>query len=236
VNSEESRSTTEAIGGVSASISIMSGSYKINGEALPGGLSSPGMKKAKAVLYTVGHSTRSLAELAAALRAHGVRQVLDVRTVPKSRHNPQFNKAALGKALRARRINYRHLKALGGLRHARKDSTLNAGWRNASFRGYADYMQTAEFDAGLKELAGVAAKKPTAVMCAEAVPWRCHRSMIADAWTARGGEARHIMSPANARLHKLNPMARVRKGRVTYPASTSGVYRPRRAALAQRAR
>ena len=169
----------------------------------------------------MGHSTRSLAELAAVLRAHGVRQVVDVRTVPRSRRNPQFNKAALGKALRARRINYRHLKALGGLRHARKDSTLNAGWRNASFRGYADYMQTAGFDAGMKGLAAVAAKRPTAVLCAEAVPWRCHRSMIADAWTARGGAARHIMSPTNARLHSLNPMARVRRGRLTYPAASS---------------
>ena len=180
-----------------------------------------GMRRTAPVLYTVGHSTRSLAEFAALLRAHGVRRVVDVRTVPRSRHNPQFNKDALGKALRARRIAYRHMKALGGLRRARKDSTLNAGWRNASFRGYADYMLTAEFDAGLRALSKLAAERPTAVMCAEAVPWRCHRSMIADAWTARGGEARHVMSPTNARLHKLNPMARVRRGRLTYPAAPS---------------
>ncbi|HXT01278.1 MAG TPA: DUF488 domain-containing protein [Elusimicrobiota bacterium] len=179
------------------------------------------MKTPLPVLYTVGHSTRSLAELAAVLRAHGIRQVVDVRTVPRSRHNPQFNKDALGRALRARRINYRRIKSLGGLRRARKDSVLNAGWRNASFRGYADYMQTPEFGAGLAELAAVAKKRKTVVLCAEAVPWRCHRSMIADAWTARGGEARHLMSPTNARLHKLNPMARVRRGRVTYPAAAS---------------
>lgn len=179
------------------------------------------MRKSPPVLYTVGHSTRSLAEFAEVLRAHGVRRVVDVRTVPRSRHNPQFDKDALGKSLRARRIAYRHLKALGGLRHARKDSTLNAGWRNASFRGYADYMQTPEFEAGLKTLLEIAGKRPTAVMCAEAVPWRCHRSMIADAWTARGGQARHIMSPTNARLHKLNPMARVRRGRLTYPADST---------------
>lgn len=179
------------------------------------------MKTSSPVLYTLGHSTRSLDELAAILRAHGVRQVIDVRTVPRSRHNPQFNKDALGPSLRARRINYRHLKALGGLRRVRKDSELNAGWRNASFRGYADYMQTAEFDAGLKALLEVAARRPTAILCAEAVPWRCHRSMIADAATARGVAVRHLMSPTNARLHKLNAMAKVRRGRVTYPAAPS---------------
>jgi uncharacterized protein (DUF488 family) len=175
------------------------------------------MKTSGNVLYTVGHSTRPLAELAAILRAHGVRQVVDVRTVPRSRHNPQFNKAALGPALRARRINYRHMKALGGLRHARNDSTLNAGWRNASFRGYADYMQSDEFAAGLAGLLEIAAKRPTAILCAEAVPWRCHRSMIADAATARGVAVRHLMSPTSARPHTLNAMARVRRGRVTYP-------------------
>ena len=151
------------------------------------------------------------------LRAHGVGQVVDVRTVPRSRHNPQFNKDTLGKHLRARRINYRHMKELGGLRRARKDSALNAGWRNASFRGYADYMQTDEFAAGLTKLIGIAAKKPTAIMCAEAVPWRCHRSMIADALTAQGFAVRHIMSPTNARIHKLNPMAKIRGARVIYP-------------------
>ena len=111
------------------------------------------------------------------------------------------------------------MKELGGLRHARKDSLINAGWRNASFRGYADYMQTAEFDAGLKKLISIAAKKPTVILCAEAVPWRCHRSMIADALAARGFAVRHIMSATNARPHKLNPMARIRRGRVTYPRS-----------------
>lgn len=178
-------------------------------------------KKTAPVLFTLGHSTRPLDEFTRLLRAHGVAQLVDVRTVPRSRHNPQFNKDAVGKALRARRINYRHMKALGGLRHARKDSELNAGWRNASFRGYADYMQTSEFEAGLKQLLAVAAKRPTAVMCAEAVPWRCHRSMIADALTARGVAVRHVMSPTSARLHKLNPMARVRRGRVTYPATAA---------------
>ena len=171
------------------------------------------------LIFTLGHSTHGLDEFTALLRAHGIGQLVDVRTVPRSRHNPQFNKDSLGKYLRARRINYRHMKELGGLRHARKDSLINAGWRNASFRGYADYMQTAEFDAGLAKLIAVAAKKPTVILCAEAVPWRCHRSMIADALTVRGVSVRHIMSPTNARLHKLNPMAKVRGTRVIYPSA-----------------
>jgi uncharacterized protein (DUF488 family) len=170
-------------------------------------------------LFTLGHSTRGLDEFTSLLRAHGIGQLVDVRTVPRSRHNPQFNKDVLGKSLRARRINYRHMKELGGLRHARKDSLVNAGWRNASFRGYADFMQTPEFANGLKKLVSIAARKTTAILCAEAVPWRCHRSMIADALTVRGFEVRHIMSPTNARLHKVNPMARLRAGRVTYPRS-----------------
>lgn len=171
------------------------------------------------MLFTIGHSTRRADEFVSILRVHGIRRLVDVRSVPRSRHNPQFNKDVLGKYLRARRINYRHMKALGGLRHARKDSSINAGWRNASFRGYADYMQTAEFDAGLAKLISIAAKRPTAIMCAEAVPWRCHRSMIADALTARGWAVRHIMSAAAPRLHKLNPMAKIRGGRATYPRS-----------------
>ena len=170
-------------------------------------------------LFTIGHSNRSLAEFILLLRAHGIGRLIDVRTIPRSRHNPQFNKDALGRSLRARRINYRHMKELGGLRRARKDSLINAGWRNASFRGYADYMQTEEFDAALAKLISIAAKKPAAIMCAEAVPWRCHRSMIADALTVKGFAVRHIMSPAAARLHKLNPMARIRRGRVVYPRS-----------------
>jgi hypothetical protein len=180
-------------------------------------------KKPAPSLFTLGHSTRPLAEFTMLLRAHGVGRVADVRTVPRSRHNPQFNKEVLGKSLRARRIGYRHMKELGGLRRARKDSELNAGWRNASFRGYADYMQTPQFDAGLRKLMVLAAKKPTAIVCAEAVPWRCHRSMIADALTARGWTVRHIMSRTSARVHALNPMARKRRGRLIYP---SGAPRP----------
>lgn len=179
-------------------------------------MSSVPPKYARTVVFTIGHSTRSLVELVDMLRAHGVRRLVDVRTVPRSRHNPQFNRDTLGKALRNRRFNYRHMKALGGLRRPRPDSA-NSGWRNASFRGYADYMGTNEFNEALARLMKLAEQKATAIMCAEAVPWRCHRSMIADALIARGYEVRDIMSATNARRRTLNPMARVEDGKVTYP-------------------
>ena len=167
-------------------------------------------------VFTIGHSTHTLAELVALLRAHGVARVIDVRTVPRSRHNPQFNREDLARDLRNRRIGYRHMKALGGLRKTRADSP-NTAWRNASFRGFADYMQTDAFAAALARLIELAAQKPTAILCAEAVPWRCHRSLIADALTARGIEVRHITSRTHAGRHVLSPMARVKSGRVWYP-------------------
>lgn len=170
------------------------------------------------VVYTVGHSTRSFDELVELLRAHGVERLVDVRTVPRSRTNPQFNRDTFGPALRNRRIAYRHTKDLGGLRRARPDS-VNTGWRNASFRGYADYMQTDEFAAAVDELTGLAEEKTTAIMCAEAVPWRCHRSMIADALIVRGWEVRDIMTAGPAKPRKLNPMAKVDELRITYPPS-----------------
>ena len=178
------------------------------------------MKKTAPVIFTVGHSTRSLDELVAILRAHGVARIVDVRSIPRSRHNPQFNRESLGKALHNRRLNYRHMKALGGLRKARPDS-INNGWRNASFRGFADYMQTEPFAQALEQLMKLARQKPTAIMCAEAVPWRCHRSLIADALTARGCEVRDIMSATNARRHTLMSLARVRDRQVTYPAAAT---------------
>lgn len=165
---------------------------------------------------TIGHSTRSLDALVRLLRGHGIRQLIDVRTIARSRHNPQFNRDVLGPALRNRRIGYRHMKALGGLRHAARDS-MNGGWRNASFRGYADYMQTPEFADALADLIVRAGRKPTAILCAEAVPWRCHRSLIADALTVRGIEVRHIATPTCASLHRLNPMAVLKGTRLTYP-------------------
>jgi uncharacterized protein (DUF488 family) len=167
-------------------------------------------------IFTVGHSTRSFEELLELLRAHGIERLVDVRTVPRSRRNPQFNRETLAGALRNRRIRYRHMKDLGGLRRPARDS-INTAWRNASFRGYADYMQTDGFRRALDRLEELARDKATAVMCAEAVPWRCHRSMIADALIVRGFEVRDIMSATNARPRELNPMARADGRQVTYP-------------------
>jgi uncharacterized protein (DUF488 family) len=142
-------------------------------------------KHERLAVSTIGHSNRAWKDFLALLRAHRVKRVIDVRSIPRSRHNPQFNREILSKKLRAARIGYVHLRKLGGLRHARRDSP-NMGWRNASFRGFADYMQTAEFAAGLHRLSKLAGQKRRAIMRAEAVPWRCHRSLISDALTVRG--------------------------------------------------
>jgi uncharacterized protein (DUF488 family) len=174
-------------------------------------------------LWTIGHSNRPLDALIAMLRAHGVEVLVDVRTVPRSRYNPQFNRETLPDALAEAGIEYRHMPGLGGLRHARKDS-VNTGWRNESFRGYADYMQTEEFEANLEALMQLAAERRVAVMCAEAVPWRCHRSLISDAVTARGGEVRHIMSADKADPHRMTSFARVEEKRVTYPPDSLGLF------------
>ena len=180
-------------------------------------------------LYTIGHSTRSLDELVALLRSAGVSILADIRTIPRSRRNPQFERDKLRAALRSRRIRYIHLPALGGLRHARPDSP-NTGWRNASFRGYADYMLTDGFEGGLGELRALAARGTVALMCAEAVPWRCHRSLVADALTARGAEVEHITGSGRPRPHRLTPFARVEGARVTYPGGApDGVRLPTRA-------
>jgi uncharacterized protein (DUF488 family) len=188
--------------------------------------------KSAPVIFTVGHSTRSLDELVKILRAHGVERLVDVRTIPRSRHNPQFNRETLSKALHNRGFSYRHMKALGGLRHARPDS-INTGWRNASFRGYADYMQTPPFEIALEDLMDLAIEKPTAIMCAEAVPWRCHRSLIADALTARDFTVQDIMSATSAKPHVMTAMAKVRGQQVTYPAekTKSRAATPKKRAL-----
>ena len=169
---------------------------------------------------TVGHSTRTLDALVALLRAFQVTALVDIRTIPKSRHNPQFNGDALAASLRARQIRYVHLADLGGLRHARKDST-NLGWHNASFRGFADYMLTPDFERGLAALRALATSHRVALMCAEAVPWRCHRSLVADALTARGAQVEHIGSAARASPHRMTPFAVVDGTRVTYPADAA---------------
>lgn len=176
---------------------------------------SPTIKSSPTV-FTIGHSTRTLDELVQLLRGHGIERLVDVRTIPRSRHNPQFNHEILGKALHNRRFSYRHMKSLGGLRHARRDS-INTGWRNASFRGFADYMQTQDFIEALEKLIQLAKQKPTTIMCAEAVPWRCHRSMIADALMIRGLLVEHILNSGPTRPHTLTPFAEVEGKRITYP-------------------
>jgi uncharacterized protein (DUF488 family) len=170
-------------------------------------------------LWTLGHSTRPIDEFIGLLRAHQISLLVDVRTIPRSRHNPQFNRDALAQSLSDAGLQYQHLPALGGLRKPRKDS-VNQGWRNASFRGYADYMQTEEFWIALDELMGHGAQMRTAIMCAEAVPWRCHRSLVADALLSRGWDIRHIMSPEKATPHVLTPFAHFEKGTLTYPKPT----------------
>ena len=181
------------------------------------------MRKVKTempTVLTIGHSTRAWKDFLDLLRAHGVKRVLDIRSIPRSRHNPQFNRETLSTKLRAARIGYVHLRKLGGLRHTRRDSP-NTGWRNASFRGFADYMQTSEFEAGLDRLMKLAEQKRSAIMCAEAVPWRCHRSLIADALTVRGIQVYDIMSMKRFQVHTLIPFVRVRGYRITYPDKKS---------------
>jgi hypothetical protein len=168
-------------------------------------------------IFTIGHSTHPIEEFIALLKNYGIEQLVDVRTVPKSRHVPQFNSDALEASLREAGIGYVHLKALGGLRHAKKDS-MNMGWRNASFRGYADYMETEEFAKGIERLIELAKAKRTVIMCAEAVPWRCHRSLVGDALLVRGIAVEDIMSATSVRPHKLTEFAKVDGQQITYPA------------------
>lgn len=184
------------------------------------------------IVLTIGHSTRAIEEFIRLLQAHAVTLVVDVRTMPRSRHNPQFNRDTLAASLKTAGIGYRHMAELGGLRHATRDS-LNTGWQNASFRGYADYMQTPEFHKALEELIQLANQDQIAVMCAEAVPWRCHRSLIADALLVRGIRSEDIRSATRRQVHALTPFARVQGTRITYPAGVS--QNPRGKSSAHRA-
>lgn len=177
-------------------------------EALPG-----------PTIYTIGHSTRPLDAFLAWLRAHGIETLVDVRTVPRSRRHPQFNRENLPESLETLGIAYAHAPRLGGLRHPRPDS-INTGWRNAGFRGYADHMQTPAFDDALRELIDRARRERVTIMCAEAVPWRCHRSLIADALTARGIAVEHILSPDRAEPHRVTAFARLDGSKVTYPSDS----------------
>ncbi len=169
------------------------------------------------VVSTIGHSVHPIDEFIRILRAHGIRRLVDVRTIPRSRRNPQFNGESLALSLHAAGIEYRHLPGLGGLRRPRKDS-INTGWRNASFRGYADYMQSPEFSENLDRLTEIASEAPTAIMCAEAVPWRCHRSLVADALVARGIQVMEILTAAKSQPHAMTPFAILEGEQVTYPA------------------
>ena len=172
------------------------------------------------LVLTIGHSTRTLEEFIALLQAHGVTRVVDVRTVPRSRYVPQFNKDSLPESLKKDGLRYVHMPGLGGLRHAKRDS-LNMGWRNSSFRGYADYMQTAEFEQSLEELIHLANHDRIALMCAEAVPWRCHRSLIADALLVHGLRVEDIMTLTHRQAHMLTPFAKVSGATITYPIDTT---------------
>jgi len=167
-------------------------------------------------LFTIGHSTLPIERFIRVLAAYGIEQLVDIRTVPRSRHNPQFNSDALDASVHAAGIEYRAMPALGGLRHTHAGSA-NTGWRNKSFRGYADYMQTEAFREAVETLIDMSRRKPTAIMCAEAVPWRCHRSLVADAVTIRGVPVAEILSETSFRMHKLTPFAHVDGTAITYP-------------------
>jgi uncharacterized protein (DUF488 family) len=170
------------------------------------------------IVLTIGHSTHPIGEFIEILEAHGVDLLADVRTVPRSRHNPQFNGDALQASLAEVEMRYVPMPGLGGLRHARRDSPHTA-WRNASFRGYAGYMQTDQFRENLERLIDLAQQTQTVIMCAEAVPWRCHRSLIADALLVRGIPVEHIMTATSSRPHKLTPFARISGNQIIYDAA-----------------
>jgi uncharacterized protein (DUF488 family) len=178
------------------------------------------------ILWTIGHSTRPIEEFIELLQAHDIQLLGDVRTIPYSRRNPQFNTDALAESLVKAGLEYHHLPALGGRRKSQPDS-VNRGWRSAGFRGYADYMQTDEFRGGLEELMASGRQRRTAIMCAEAVPWRCHRSLIADALVSRGWQVQHILSTAEAPPHQITPFARIENDTLTYPEQTSQEPTPR---------
>jgi len=168
------------------------------------------------VIYTVGHSTHPLDEFIRILDAYVIKEVVDVRTIPKSRHNPQFNEENLGKELPKHGIGYVRLKGLGGLRHPAKES-VNTAWRNASFRGFADYMQAPEFAAAIEALISLAEGKRIAIMCAERLPRRCHRSLIGDALLVRDIKVEDIMDEKSSRPHRLTQWAKVERHAITYP-------------------
>lgn len=178
------------------------------------------MSEKELTIYTIGHSTRLLEDFIWILKKYGITMVVDVRTVPRSAFNPQFNIDSLPESLKAAGIGYEHMRGLGGLRHPKKDSP-NVGWQNYSFRGFADYMLTEEFHENLEKLIALGGEGKIAVMCAEAVPFRCHRSLIADALVVRGIHVMHIISEKKSQEHKLNPMASVEDANIIYAAEAA---------------
>lgn len=171
----------------------------------------------KITIFTIGHSTRSIEQFIEILKHYKITHVIDIRTIPKSQHNPQFNQETLAKSLKKTHIHYTHIEKLGGLRHARADS-INTAWHNLSFRGFADYMQTDEFNDGLEKLIELANNDQVVIMCAEALPWRCHRSLIGDALLARGIQVKDIFSETSCKDHVFTPWAHVHGTNITYPA------------------
>jgi uncharacterized protein (DUF488 family) len=173
-------------------------------------------EKSELKILTIGHSTRTLNEFVELLKAYHVTLVVDVRTVPRSRHNPQFNKEALPNTLKAYGVKYIHMPEIGGLRRSKADS-VNLAWKNSSFRGYADFMQTKEFTENLLKLIALARENRVAIMCAEALPWRCHRNLISDALVVRHVKVEHVISVNSVISHQLNETAHVEGTKITYP-------------------
>jgi uncharacterized protein (DUF488 family) len=171
----------------------------------------------KNLIYTIGHSTHTMTAFIEILQHYKITHLIDIRTIPKSRHNPQFNEKSFHEALAKVKIHYTHLKKLGGLRHTTAAS-LNTGWENKSFRGFADYMHTPEFKEGLEQLIAYAQKETVVICCAEAVPWRCHRSLIGDALLVHGFIVEDIFSLTSLKPHTMTPWAKVEDGNITYPA------------------
>lgn len=167
-------------------------------------------------IFTIGHSTRTIDEFIGILKNFEISEIVDIRTIPKSRHNPQFNTDNLKKSLENEEIKYQHMELLGGLRHATKNS-INTAWKNASFRGFADYMQTPDFEKGISDLVNLSKTETVAIMCAEAVPWRCHRSLVGDALIARKIMVMDIMNVNTANPHELTSWAKVKGTNITYP-------------------
>ncbi len=169
------------------------------------------------VIFTIGHSTRTLEEFVEILRTYAVAQIVDIRTVPRSRRNPQFNRETLPKDLKSIGVSYVHMSGLGGLRHPKADSP-NMAWRNISFRGFADYMGTIEFETNLGSLVELAEQSQIVIMCVEAVPWRCHRLLISDALLVRGIQVEHIFSITKKQAHTMTPWAKIEGKLITYPS------------------